>query len=529
MLFRSLTLTYAVPLLHPFRPWVPGDRPPFAVFFGEESEALGPNVVVGRKVKETLGVAAKKAGVSEALMAEAEAAAAEPDEEGGPPPGDGPLPDAAPPSEAPLPDEAPAEEPGPAAAPSPVPEVPVPEPVVKPVAMVGAVDLSPEALAKDVEGITGEVELVERLAPFFKALRATAHREAGAVTRISHYGASEIGADGMTSVTRRKLQARFGSAGKGWVNIAPGWQWYKHKDVVYQTRGWSSRTVTSADLDGKFGRHRYGFGGVAGLGRGAGAEASYKVFADRLEVFYLGYPSGGNLGLSVNGGPEEVFSTKSEEETDLTKVFRGTPGVENTFTVKAKGGGTVHAYGVTLETDGPGVVYDCIQLIGTRGSRFLNYDQEHLRRQTELRKPDLQIIVYGGNELVDRDMALAPYEKKYEEVVRRIHAGAPGGACIVMTPQDHGEKDRGRIVTVPLLKKLIPIQRRVAERAGCAFFDLWSAMGGDGTMGRWYSSNPRLAWGDFTHLTPAGDRVLGAIVYKAIMKGFADWLAQNPG
>ena len=167
--------------------------------------------------------------------------------------------------------------------------------------------------------------------------------------------------------------------------MAPGWQWYKHKDVVCKTRGWSSRTVTSNDLNGKWGKSRYGFGGVAALGWGGGAEASYKVWADRLELFYLGYPKGGDLAVSVNGSPEEVFSTKADAETDLTKVFRGTPGAENTFVVKSKGGGTAHVYGVTLETDGPGVVYDCIQLIGTRASRYLNFDEEHLKRQTELR------------------------------------------------------------------------------------------------------------------------------------------------
>jgi hypothetical protein len=50
-------------------------------------------------------------------------------------------------------------------------------------------------------------------------------------------------------------------------------------------------------------------------------------------------------------------------------------------------------------------------------------------------------------------------------------------------------------------------------------------MGGEGAIGRWYyRSKPRLAWGDFAHLTKAGDRVLGAMIYKALMKAFSDWL-----
>lgn len=64
----------------------------------------------------------------------------------------------------------------------------------------------------------------------------------------------------------------------------------------------------------------------------------------------------------------------------------GTPGVENTFVAKNKSGNT-HVYGVTLETDGPGVVYDCIQLIGTLGSRYLNFDEQHLKTQARTHQP----------------------------------------------------------------------------------------------------------------------------------------------
>ena len=86
---------------------------------------------------------------------------------------------------------------------------------------------------------------------------------------------------------------------------------------------------------------------------------------------------------------------------------------------------------------------------------------------------------------------------------------------------------RGRVRTVPLLLELIPIQRRIAEALGCGFFNTQQAMGGEGTMGRWYDSTPRLASGDYAHLTPAGDRVLGAMVYKALMKGLSDHLARQ--
>ena len=44
----------------------------------------------------------------------------------------------------------------------------------------------------------------------------------------------------------------------------------------------------------------------------------------------------------------------------------------------------------------------------------------------------------------------------------------------------------GDIVTPESLETLIAVQKRVAAETGCAFFNTFDAMGGAGTMGRWY-------------------------------------------
>jgi lysophospholipase L1-like esterase len=166
-------------------------------------------------------------------------------------------------------------------------------------------------------------------------------------------------------------------------------------------------------------------------------------------------------------------------------------------------------------------------MIGTRSSRLLNYDPEHWARQVAHRNPDLQIIMFGGNEVGDSG-SLATYEEKYREALQRLRAGAQAASCLMMTPVDHGERKRGRIRTVPRLLRMIPIQERLAKEMGCGFLNTFEAMGGEGAIGRWYYDvRPRLAWADFAHLTPAGDQVLGAMIYKAIMKGFSDWLQRG--
>ncbi|MFT7624293.1 MAG: lysophospholipase L1-like esterase [Myxococcota bacterium] len=546
----GLSLTYAVPVLDAYRPWVPGEPVPFAMWWGGNPK---PDDEVE---------------VAEEFLAEARAAEAEGEEE------DGVL--APPPTVEAIEPPSPVVVPGPVVEPAPVV---LPAPVVQPapdnatavvednatvvsdnatvvsdnatvvsdnatVASDNATQPTDNATvvppapkrptvvvdAKEYEGITREIEdpSGKALDSFYASLEKTALRQAGAVTRISHWGASVIGADGMTSVARRKLQKRFGSAGKGWVNMAPGWDWYRQKDVVFKSTGWRGKTVTSHKLKrASFGNSRYGYGGVAAVGY-RGAKSTYRVWAKRLELYYHAYQKGGDVSVSIDGGEPQIISTKADTAVDGYAVIEAPTDGEHTFEVKAAGGGVAHVYGVTLERDGPGIVYDCLGMIGTRASRILNYEPEHLAEQVSHRNPDLQIIMFGGNELQDHGMNMRLYEEKYERVIQSLRAGAPNASCLMMTPVDHGEKVRGRVRTVRMLLKMIPAQQRIAERQGCAFFNTFEAMGGEGSIGRWYYKiKPRLAWGDFAHLTKAGDRVMGSMIYKAIMKGFAGYLSRN--
>jgi hypothetical protein len=69
--------------------------------------------------------------------------------------------------------------------------------------------------------------------------------------------------------------------------------------------------------------------------------------------------------------------------------------------------------------------------------------------------------------------------------------------------------------------EMLPVQRKIALEEGCAWYSVFEAMGGEGSMGRWNRSSPRLGWGDLAHVTRAGAEVLGERFYRAILKGLA--------
>jgi hypothetical protein len=87
--------------------------------------------------------------------------------------------------------------------------------------------------------------------------------------------------------------------------------------------------------------------------------------------------------------------------------------------------------------------------------------------------------------------------------------------------------DLGNIMTPRALPRLVSLQRRVALDAGCAFFDTFEAMGGAGTMARWYTGKPRLVSADFLHPSPQGAARVGALVHKSLMEGYQHWKADR--
>jgi hypothetical protein len=79
----------------------------------------------------------------------------------------------------------------------------------------------------------------------------------------------------------------------------------------------------------------------------------------------------------------------------------------------------------------------------------------------------------------------------------------------------------GEIETMATIPRIVATQRRVALDTGCGFFDTFTAMGGAGTMARWYNGQPRLVSADFIHPYPAGGKIIATAFVKQIESGLS--------
>ena len=353
---------------------------------------------------------------------------------------------------------------------------------------------------------------------FYERLEAVENRHPGAVARILHYGDSPTTADMITSDMRILLQKHFGDAGHGYCLMGKPWAWYAHRGVSMQSTGWQIDAVNqSAIHDGLF-----GLGGASCLG-GAGSETEYVLRGTthtQVELDYLAAPGGGTLEVEADGVSVGEVST-ADGEVHAAHQSLALPMGARRLRVRATSG-AVRVFGVEFTKPGPGVIYDSLGLNGAYVSVLARLmDGKHWAQELQHAAPALVVINYGTNETAYPAFVDTTMPKELRRVVGRLRAAVPHASILIMSPMDRGERGAdGEIGSPALMTRLVAGQHAVAVATGCAFFNTFQAMGGEGTMGRWYQAEPRLVGADLIHPMPAGARIVGNLFYKALMNGY---------
>jgi lysophospholipase L1-like esterase len=362
------------------------------------------------------------------------------------------------------------------------------------------------------------------LDPFFAALWSLEKDRSSGVVTILHYGDSPTTADLITGDIRAQMQKRFGDAGRGYTLIAKPWAWYGHRGVEMSDHGWSARTGVGLMREGV-----YGLGGAAFEGR-PGAWSKFRLTESEqsaVDIEYLAKPGGG--AFAVEADDRQIVEQSTHAETQAAaSVHVPLPIGTKTITIRPTSG-TVTLFGADFRRGSSGLLYDSLGLNGATTSvvaRVLN--PELWKQEMGRAAPALVIVNYGSNESSFGSFVHKQYGSELRLAIQRIRQAAPNASILVMSPMDRGER-RGldTIDTMSTIPEIVAIQRQVAAETHCAFFDAYDAMGGEGTMARWYSASPRLVTADLLHPTPQGATIVAGLFLEQLSLGYDRWKMQH--
>lgn len=335
--------------------------------------------------------------------------------------------------------------------------------------------------------------------------------EAGRPVRVTFYGASHTGGDFLTGELRRRLQARYGDRGHGYVMPAPLYQGYRAHDInLCASDGWRSDWV---------GRRGGRGDGLYGLGGASVSSADHTDFGyiqttetnpqgrawDQVNIHALGFPGAGSLQLQVDDADPVVLPLHRDSVAPVHLSVQLADGPHR-LTFRPVGDGEVRIFGVSPERSGKGVIVDAIGVRGRTARTWLDWDPTVWQPGLAALAPDMVVLAYGTNEAADLDYAMETYRDDLRLVLARMREVLPDAACVLLGPSDRGVvvkkgqryKIWGRTAPVAM------VQREVAPEFDCVFWDWQLAQGGPGGMLAWRAMDPPLAGWDLIHFTQRG-------------------------
>lgn len=350
------------------------------------------------------------------------------------------------------------------------------------------------------------------LVPFFEQL---SHPPDNMSLHILQFGDSHTASDDWANQLRQDFQAKFGVGGAGYTLPGHPFLGYRRFDSHgSNSRGWSTSGIVTRKSDGI-----EGLGGVSLTSQSAGQMVSLTVECEQLELHYLRQPGGGPVEFSVDGAPVETIDTAGDFGPAVYS-YTASPGA-HAYSLRTLSSAPVRVFGWVAQNHA-GVTYEALGINGAQASLMLDWKPAIFAPELAGRDPALIVLAYGTNEALSRSWTADEYRAGLTQIVQRLRDAAPTASILLIGPPDCEYRQRGRRLPFPHLDDVIAIQREIARAAGCAFWDWRAAMGGDGAVREWVQAG--LGQGDYTHLTSAGYRMVGGLLFDEIMAQYGRFL-----
>lgn len=361
------------------------------------------------------------------------------------------------------------------------------------------------------------------LAHFFQSLNAGKKKKHK--TRIAYFGDSMIEGDLISQDLRECMQDYFGGDGVGYVPITSIVAGFR-TSVLHSFDGWTTYNL----LENVPSLHSLGIAGycfvpntfnyIDTTNTTSGSYVKYTaVKRKHLNRFYetkvLYGKSASDNYVIINGNRYKLGGEKLVNELTVNTSAQQ---INARFQCKSP----VDIYGFSLESDS-GVFVDNFSFRGNSGLPIQKIKQAMYASTNECLDYDLIILEYGLNAVNPTVTDFSWYERGMNVVIKHLQASFPNTSILLISVGDKSYRKDGVYQTDPSVPILVEAQKRMAKDNKLAFWSLYDAMGGNGSMVKWVEGDTAFANKDYTHFNFKGAHKVGKLLFSKLITEYNDY------
>ncbi len=335
------------------------------------------------------------------------------------------------------------------------------------------------------------------------------------VVRLLLLGDSHIAADYIAKTARVRLQEVFGDAGRGYVHSEQRHE-YGGRRLAGQA-GFVRRRM----IDSGFGEGRYGLSGHTLVATKVGGALEYALAPGDVQIgLYLdAHPSGAELLARVDG--ERIGRADGVADPATTRVtLLDLPPDAKALKLVATGT-AVGLLGLDFLADRPGLTLDAVGPVGADATTYITVDGDSFESHTRALSPALIMLMLGGNDALrvrNGSATMEETEERFHLLLDKMLRAAPEADCLIWGPMDAGVRTAAGIKSRTLIGETRDLLRRVAEKRGCAFWDLFAVMGGEDSIAAW--SKAGIMNADLVHPRAKAGELVGHLFAEAFLRDY---------
>jgi len=354
----------------------------------------------------------------------------------------------------------------------------------------------------------GQTELAGRLDAFFSGLDSLPKNTRS--LHIAHFGDSQIEGDLLTANLRELIQQKFGGSGVGWMPMTSIVSDFRITIGHQFNELWNVHDIQNNSSSFSAGPTGQVF--VANAGAIATFTASRYPFS---KAWIFAHPnSSGDITYNSNGQKNTIHWPNENKYYTSLKDLTG-----KQISINCESGSPA-IYGVNFES-GKGCYVDNFAYRGSSGAGLSQLPKPLFTSIEEIINYRLIILEFGLNVHSVGVSNYKNYEISFDKTIKHIKSCFPHSAILVVGISDKGRKLKGKWESDVTVKDLELVQRSVAQKNDCAYFSLYDAMGGEGSIVGWVQDSiPKLANNDYTHLSRDGTKLAGQMIYDYLMRSY---------